>query len=145
MRDIKQSSRWTGAVALLAVPLLAAGLPAAASEIGMFANSPSRNMVSDATGLPSSWDPESGENVKWKQQLGSQSYGGAVRPRSRCRRILGRSSTSDDPASPATSTSCKGTVNWKVEPQSTTLDTSSRPPMSSTRRLLIVNPSPVPP
>ena len=78
MRDIKQSSRWTGAVALLAVPLLAAGLPAAASEIGMFANSPSRNMVSDATGLPSSWDPESGENVKWKQQLGSQSYGGPV-------------------------------------------------------------------
>jgi outer membrane protein assembly factor BamB len=51
---------------------------AAAADVGMFGNSPSRNMVSDATGLPASWDPESGENIKWKQALGSQSYGGPV-------------------------------------------------------------------
>ncbi len=61
--------------ALLAVASLGV---AAASDIGMFANSPSRNMVSDATGLPSSWNPDSGENIKWKQPLGSQSYGGPV-------------------------------------------------------------------
>lgn len=58
--------------------LLAAFGLAAADEIGMFANSPSRNMVSDAENLPSSWDPSTGENVKWKQELGSQSYGGPV-------------------------------------------------------------------
>ena len=53
-------------------------LPLAASDVGMFGGSPERNMVSDATGLPSSWDPASGQNVKWKQELGSQSYGGPV-------------------------------------------------------------------
>ena len=45
---------------------------------GMFGNSPSRNMVSDETGLPSSWDTSTGENVLWSQPVGSQAYGGAV-------------------------------------------------------------------
>ena len=45
---------------------------------GMFGNSPSRNMVSDETGLPSSWDTSTGANVLWSQPVGSQAYGGAV-------------------------------------------------------------------
>ena len=48
------------------------------SEIGMFGNTVSRNMVSDETGLPSSWDAFAGENVLWSQPVGSQAYGGAV-------------------------------------------------------------------
>ncbi len=33
-----------------------------------------RNMVSDESGLPESFDPESGENFKWQVVLGSQTY-----------------------------------------------------------------------
>ncbi len=48
------------------------------ADVGMYGGTPSRNMVSDETGLPASWDLETGENVKWRQPLGSQSYGGPV-------------------------------------------------------------------
>ena len=58
----------------LGVPLTAAG----ADGVGMYGGTPSRNMVSDETGLPDSWDLETGRNVKWVQPLGSQSYGGPV-------------------------------------------------------------------
>ena len=40
----------------LAMLLAASGSLAVAQEIGMFGNSPSRNMASDETGLPSEWD-----------------------------------------------------------------------------------------
>lgn len=43
---------------------------------GMFGNTPSRNMVSDETGLPAEWDVASGMNVKWSQPVGSQAYAG---------------------------------------------------------------------
>ncbi len=59
---------------LLALLLLAA----TREDVGMFGGTPARNMVSEATGLPSTWDLESGQNVKWRQPLGSQSYGGPV-------------------------------------------------------------------
>lgn len=60
--------------------LVAGGAIAGTQEqdAGMFGNSPSRNMVSDETGLPSSWDASTGENVMWSQPVGSQAYGGAV-------------------------------------------------------------------
>ena len=63
-----------------AVCLIATGAVVGAQEqtAGMFGNSPSRNMVSDETGLPSSWDRSTGENVLWSQTVGSQAYGGAV-------------------------------------------------------------------
>jgi len=48
------------------------------AERAMFGNSPSRNMVSDETGLPTSWDVDSGENIKWTARTGSQSYAGPV-------------------------------------------------------------------
>ena len=50
----------------------------AQEDIGMFGNTAARNMVSDETGLPSTWDRRTGENVLWSQPVGSQAYGGAV-------------------------------------------------------------------
>ena len=44
----------------------------------MWGGSPDRNMVSDATGLPLSWDVKTGKNIKWIASLGSQSYGNPV-------------------------------------------------------------------
>ncbi len=44
----------------------------------MWGGSPDRNMVSDATGMPTSWDAKTGENIKWVAALGSQSYGNPV-------------------------------------------------------------------
>jgi len=52
--------------------------PALAQDVAMFGGSPARNMVSDETGLPAGWNVRTGENVKWRQPLGSQSYGGPV-------------------------------------------------------------------
>jgi outer membrane protein assembly factor BamB len=58
---------------------LSLGAPAPQSgQAAMFGNTPGRNMVSDATGLPSEWDVESGLNVKWSQPVGSQAYAGPV-------------------------------------------------------------------
>jgi len=40
--------------------------------------SPSRNNVPAATGIPVSWDIETGENIKWSAALGSETYGNPV-------------------------------------------------------------------
>jgi outer membrane protein assembly factor BamB len=48
------------------------------TEWHMWGGSPDRNMVSDATGLPSTWDVKTGQNIKWVAALGSQSYGNPV-------------------------------------------------------------------
>ncbi|MGB2827428.1 MAG: hypothetical protein WBC50_04435, partial [Dehalococcoidales bacterium] len=34
----------------------------------------SRNMVSNETGLPESFDPATGKNIKWVAPLGTQTY-----------------------------------------------------------------------
>jgi outer membrane protein assembly factor BamB len=60
---------------LAAVALIGAGVP---DDVGMYGGNPERNMVSSETGLPSTWDLSTGENVLWRQPLGSQSYGGPV-------------------------------------------------------------------
>jgi outer membrane protein assembly factor BamB len=44
----------------------------------MWGGSPDRNMVSSATGMPTTWDVKTGENIKWVAALGSQSYGNPV-------------------------------------------------------------------
>ena len=76
---MREKTSFTYPMALAtALVIVASWSLAAPSDVGMYGNSPSRNMVSSATGLPSSWDPSGGENIKWKQQLGSQSYGGPV-------------------------------------------------------------------
>jgi outer membrane protein assembly factor BamB len=64
-------------LALTLLCLLAA-THAHAAETALWAGSPQRNMVSNETGLPSTWDPKTGEHIKWTAQLGSQSYGGPL-------------------------------------------------------------------
>ncbi|MDA1190109.1 MAG: PQQ-binding-like beta-propeller repeat protein [Candidatus Poribacteria bacterium] len=49
-----------------------------AQDAAMWGFSPSRNMISDATNVPTSWDVETGENIKWKATLGAQTYAGPV-------------------------------------------------------------------
>lgn len=55
-----------------------------ASLIGNAADQPqwgelyTRNMVSSETGLPDSFDPETGKNIKWSKILGTNSYGTPV-------------------------------------------------------------------
>jgi outer membrane protein assembly factor BamB len=51
---------------------------AAEGDWPMWGGSPDRNMVSTMTGLPTTWDVKTGENVKWVAQLGSQTYGNPV-------------------------------------------------------------------
>ena len=70
-------NRWLLAAGLTAVAL---GSIAAAGggDTSMFGGSPARNMASAEKGLPSSWNVQTGENVKWRQALGSQAYGGPV-------------------------------------------------------------------
>ncbi len=56
----------------------AAWAQGAAQDSAMWGGTPSRNMVSDETGLVTEWDPESGQNIRWSVELGSQTYGGPV-------------------------------------------------------------------
>lgn len=51
---------------------------AVAQDAAMWGGTPSRNMVSDETGLVTEWDPETGHNIKWSVELGSQTHGGPV-------------------------------------------------------------------
>ncbi len=44
----------------------------------MWGGTADRNMVSEMTGLPTDWDVETGRNIKWVADLGSQSYGNPV-------------------------------------------------------------------
>jgi outer membrane protein assembly factor BamB len=79
-------SRFANRCRALGVRVLSAGLPLAGlflpvrglAEVSMFGGGPSRNMVSEEKGLPSKWNPETGENILWSANLGSQSYGGPV-------------------------------------------------------------------
>jgi outer membrane protein assembly factor BamB len=57
---------------------LSAAHLAAGADWPMWGGTPSRNMVSDAVGLPRSWDVETGRNVLWRADLGSQTYGNPV-------------------------------------------------------------------
>ena len=74
--------------ALVAAALLVGGSSLAperlaASDPGtgdwpMWGGTPDRNMVSNMTGLPAEWDVETGANIRWVADLGSQSYGNPV-------------------------------------------------------------------
>lgn len=44
----------------------------------MWGGTPDRNLVSNMTGAPIDWDIKTRRNVKWRAQLGSQSYGNPV-------------------------------------------------------------------
>jgi outer membrane protein assembly factor BamB len=60
---------------LVAVQMGSSGAGKGVTEWAMWGGSPDRNMVSDATGLPTEWDVKTGKNIKWVAALGSQSYG----------------------------------------------------------------------
>ncbi len=66
----------TTLVLLAAVSVLPA--PAAEKDVTMFGNTPQRNMVSEEKNLPAKFNLESGLNIKWVAELGSQSYAGPV-------------------------------------------------------------------
>lgn len=65
------SKKWVGLVAVLAV----AG-SATAGDWPMWGGTIERNMVNPKEkNIPAKWDIETGENIKWRALLGSQSYG----------------------------------------------------------------------
>ena len=62
-------------------PLLLAGLalwalasPAHAADQPQWGQAWSRNMVSDERGLPDSFDPETGRNIRWSAELGTETH-----------------------------------------------------------------------
>ena len=65
---------------LLAVLIvLLAGAPLLVSQDWpMWGGTPQRNMVSAMKKLPTSWDLKTNKNIKWKADLGGQSYGNPV-------------------------------------------------------------------
>lgn len=67
------------ALALLAAPAAALEVPGTdGGDWPMWGGSPDRNMVSGMTGLPEHWDVDTGENIRWVANLGSQTYGNPV-------------------------------------------------------------------
>ena len=60
---------------ILSVLAVLAASSAVSADWPMWGGTPSRNMVSDMKGLPTTWDVKTGKNVKWVAELGSQSYG----------------------------------------------------------------------
>ena len=60
------------------VVLLAVTTVGLSADWPMWGGTPSRNMMSPITGLPTTWDLKTGKNVKWVAELGSQSYGNPV-------------------------------------------------------------------
>jgi len=66
------------AFALIAMQAASSTPKKGVTDWHMWGGSPDRNMVSDATGLPTTWDVKTGKNIKWVASLGSQSYGNPV-------------------------------------------------------------------
>ncbi len=67
-------------IGLLSALLSAAqSAPLLAADWIMWGGDPQRNMVNDAEkNIPVKWDVETGENIKWIGQLGSQTYGNPI-------------------------------------------------------------------
>ena len=77
--NARHESRAMAALLSCCVAVWAAAFDAAADDYPCWGGKPSRNMVNAVEkGLPTAWDVETGENVKWKAGLGSQSYGNPV-------------------------------------------------------------------
>jgi len=77
---MRMRSKWLIALALAAAAQVSSSGAAGkgVTDWPMWGGSPDRNMVSDATGLPTTWDVKTGKNIKWVAPLGSQSYGNPV-------------------------------------------------------------------
>ena len=65
---------------IVAILFLLASLSLAGdkTDLIMFGGDASRNFVSNETGLPTKWDLETGKNIKWVADLGSQTYAGPI-------------------------------------------------------------------
>jgi len=63
---------------ILAAMALGTAMTAAAADWPMWGGGPNRNMVSDETGIPRTWDVDAKTNIKWVSEIGSQSYGNPV-------------------------------------------------------------------
>lgn len=57
---------------------LISSLKVGAKDWPMWGGTSSRNNTPDGKGIATKWDVESGENIKWKANLGSQTYGNPV-------------------------------------------------------------------
>ncbi|HVJ81108.1 MAG TPA: PQQ-binding-like beta-propeller repeat protein, partial [Planctomycetia bacterium] len=55
-----------------------ASLKVGKSDWPMWAGSPSRNNTPQGKNIPTEWDIHSGKNIKWRVDLGSQTYGNPV-------------------------------------------------------------------
>ncbi len=78
---VKKQSSIAGTIALVCVAVLIfpiTVLSERTEDTAMWGFTPSRNLVSGETNLPEKWDPKTGENIKWKAELGSQTYAGPV-------------------------------------------------------------------
>ncbi|HCR15956.1 MAG TPA: hypothetical protein DIU35_00600, partial [Candidatus Latescibacteria bacterium] len=64
--------------AILSFFLILVATAAFSEEAAMWGFTTERNMVSTEKNVPGKWDPETGENIKWKVALGSQTYAGPV-------------------------------------------------------------------
>src|SRR4051812_28679131 len=49
-----------------------------AEDWPMWGRTPNRNMVTPEPGVPTDWDIDTGKNIKWVVDLGSQSFGNPV-------------------------------------------------------------------
>jgi outer membrane protein assembly factor BamB len=56
----------------------AAALPLVCQDWPMWGGTAQRNMISAMKNLPENWDVKAGKNIKWKVQIGSNSYGNPV-------------------------------------------------------------------
>src|SRR5687768_6647783 len=62
----------------VAACVLAGLWPVLAQDWPMWGGTPQRNMASPIKNLPVAWDVKAKKNIKWKADLGSQSYGNPV-------------------------------------------------------------------
>jgi len=69
---------WATRLGLAAVVATAGPLPALADDQPQWGRRHSRNMVSGEKGLPDSFDPKSGANIKWSVRLGSETHSSPV-------------------------------------------------------------------
>ena len=70
--------RFTYIIKLAVFLVFVVSTASAEKEIALWGGTLSRNMVSDEKNIPASWDLETGENIKWTAELGSQSYAGPL-------------------------------------------------------------------
>ena len=68
----------SGLGTVVALAALSGAAVQPAGDWPMWGGSPARNMVSQMKGVPVAWDVQSGRNVKWVAELGSQTYGNPV-------------------------------------------------------------------